>query len=245
MPFSRPQDTSLSVKYKALRARVRNLVEQKDHTDTWALHFAGPRIVYIPVPKAANSSIRRALLPLVDVRDVDVPRIQAFEGFDKLRTSELSGIVNNDWFTFTVVRDPYSRFVSAYQNKITWRPKVLPAFAAMGATRDDSIETFARMVRRWPVKLLNDHIMPQSLLLSRAMQLPRLKVFHMEDLDREWATIRADISQRSGRAIAPLGRSNATTEGPHWTELLTPEVRALIDEIYAADFVAFGYTKRS
>ena len=228
--------------YKRWRAHVRNFVARDDQSDTWVLRFAEHRIVYIPIPKAANSSIRRALLPLLDENQGDIQQIQRFDGFDKLRYSDAAPALTDDWLVFTVVRDPYSRFVSAYLDKIVSRPRLFPSFAAMGVSHGDSIETFARIVEKWPRLLLNDHIMPQTMLLSRAMSRPGLVVHRVEDLPTEWPQLSSLIAERSGRTIGPLTRSNARkADGRHWREYLTPPVRQMINCVYAADFAAFGY----
>lgn len=226
---------------RAIGLHIRNFVYRLDYSDTWTIRFCDHCVAYIPIPKAANSSIRYALLPLIGMQASDVEHIQAFAGYDKLRFSAAAASINEGWYVLTVVRNPYSRFVSAYLNKVRESRPVFRAFAAMGVTAGHSLESFASIVEGWPRPLLNDHLMPQSMLLSRALQLPQLKVYRVEELATDWEEVRAAISARTGLAIGPLGHANASAERENWRSHLTPRARRIINRIYADDFTTFGY----
>lgn len=226
---------------KLLNAHVRNLFELTDHTDTWTLRFAEHKIAYIPIPKAANSSIRYSLLPLAGLASDEISDIQRVTEFDKVRFSKLAQEITSDWYVFTVVRNPYSRFVSAFTNKIGERESIFRAFARMGISSRDSIQRFSKVVENYPRRLLNDHIMPQSMLLSRATKFDELRIFKVESLSKDWTSISQSIADRVGRPIPPLRNENASRGGRNWRSYLTPEIIDFVNRVYADDFAAFGY----
>lgn len=209
--------------------------------DTWTLLFPRYKIAYVPMPKAANSSIRSELLRLIGEDPIAVTKIQAFAGFDKRMFSECSHLFTPDWFVFTVVRSPYSRAASAYLDKVVSRDPPLKALRAMGLRQGDSFERFLRTIHLWPTSALNDHVMPQARLLSRPLKLSNLQVYRLEDLETEWPKIVENIEARSGIRLGSLERRNRALISIPWQSLINGKTALLIQRIYADDFHLFSY----
>jgi hypothetical protein len=152
--------------YRILRQHLRQLTPfRRDSTDAWCIVFPDSKIAYLPIPKAANSSIRAELLRLLDIDPETVAHVQAFTGFDKRPFSECVKIMDEDWFFFTVVRNPFSRTVSAYMDKLDHHGEPFPALRRMGLFKGDSFARFLRVISLWPKVTLNNHFMPQEMLL--------------------------------------------------------------------------------
>jgi hypothetical protein len=209
--------------------------------DTWALLFPQYRIAYIPIPKAANSSIRAELLRLIGESPEAIRQVQAFKGFDKRQFSDCEHLITPDWFIFTVVRNPYSRAVSAYFDKVVSGERPLRAMKAMGLRQSDSFERFLRLIHLWPTSALNDHVMPQARLLSRPMDQPNLSIYKMENLHADWPRIVDEIEKASGVRLKPLERRNHTVREAPWQSFINDRSASLIRRIYADDFRLFSY----
>ncbi|MEW9837696.1 sulfotransferase family 2 domain-containing protein [Mesorhizobium sp. ZMM04-4] len=209
--------------------------------DTWTLLFPQHRIAYVPIPKAANSSIRAELLRLIGEKPEMIGHVQQFDGFDKQQFLNCRHLLTPDWFVFTVVRNPYSRAASAYLDKVVSRELPFNALKSMGIRKSDSFERFLRMIRLWPTAALNDHVMPQARLLSHPLQLPNLRVFRVEALQADWPKIVEGIEKASGVRLQPLERRNRTAAETPWQSLINDRSASLIRRIYAGDFRQFSY----
>ena len=213
----------------------------RDFTNTWVLMFPEHKIAYIPVPKAANSSIRAELLRLLDIAPEDVPKVQGFDGFDKRRFDNCPELFDDDWYVFSAVRNPFSRAASAYLDKVVTRHEVLGGLSKMGINRNHSFHDFLKHISAWPQTGLNNHIMPSSLLLRRAFQLPNFKVYKIEDLDTAWEAISKVMTQRTGIKFGSMGRRNVSKAKIPWRSLYDAKTEAMVRSIYKGDFERFSY----
>lgn len=212
-----------------------------DQRETKTLIFREHKIAYIPIPKAACSSIKYALLPLIGVDPDSVPLIHAFGGFDSARFDEIASEIDPDWFIFTVVRNPTDRVMSAWRDKLRSEEKITSLMKYHALRPGDSFDRFMRVISLWPSISLDEHVMPQSMLLHHARDFP-VRVYRFEDLDDAWNEISAEITRRSGIAIGPLQKRNATEKRPPGIDNRT--IRRL-ERLYREDFVQFGYDDRN
>ena len=141
---------------------------------------------------------------------------------------------------FTVVRNPYSRFLSAYMNKVekdgAWRklggrfgfaPPTVPSMSAL-------LERLAEMV---PADL-DPHFRPQHLNVLHGVA-PLQFVGHLEDM----STVERYLAGH-GIALRGEARSVASTGASALVgERLDDTTRALVRQIYSRDFAAFGYSE--
>ncbi len=203
---------------RAYRERANKITNPKHPiNDPWVIVFNEHKIVYIPIPKAANSSIRSALLPLVGEKQEFVEKIQEYKGFEKIRLTNFLARHDERWMIFTVVRNPYDRYLSSYSNKLTDSDKVFGALLQMGLRKGDSFMRFIRLLQIWPPERLNDHFAPQALILEKALRL-KIHVFKMEDLQVEWPKIKDKIEAHAGVKIGELmqlNRSSSSQKNKH------------------------------
>ncbi|MEX0729859.1 MAG: sulfotransferase family 2 domain-containing protein [Aquisalimonadaceae bacterium] len=80
------------------------------------------KLVYFPIPKSACTTFA-TLLALHDAASQDFdPTREGVHGYrfrtGKLQIKDMRCLARDDYFKFTVIRDPYSRLVSAYLDKL-------------------------------------------------------------------------------------------------------------------------------
>ena len=209
-------------------------------TDPWVLVFPEHKVAYIPIPKAANSSVRAALLPLIGKEPSEVNRIQAFQGFQKLRYSRFAGMRQSCWFVFTVVRDPYSRYASGYLNKLVTRKEVLRPLRRMGLKKGDSFARYMMLLKAWPQVALNEHFAPQAVLLGGAAK-DGLHISKMEELSQRWPEIAAQIKKTSGLEVGQIEHRNKGSASVPWRSLYDDDTKAIAKSLGERDFAMFGY----
>ncbi|MFV0244024.1 MAG: sulfotransferase family 2 domain-containing protein [Qingshengfaniella sp.] len=222
------------------RARYRHHVLGKSETDPRVLLMDAARAVYVPVPKAANSSVKLALAPVLGVDPATITEVQKDPRLPMVRFSEIADRLTPDWFVFTVTRDPWTRSYSAWRDKVIRQEARLRALHAMGIQPGDDFETFLRVLSRWPRKMLNDHFIPQADLLEDPMAHGPVEIVKSEDLPKIWPQIADRIAANGVPRPAPIGVANQS--GPRTRPDLSPAEQALIKALYADDFTTFGYS---
>ena len=187
-------------------------------------------VLFIHVPKAAGTSIARALYGVEGVghyRAVEA-RAQDPQLFERL-------------YRFAVIRNPWQRLLSAYR------------FARQGGTDDVLVnnaafyreqlpERFDHFVLEWLVQQspaqLDPIFAPQHLFVSD--EQGRLLVHDLYDV-ADIPRLQSDLSARLGREIR-FSRSNSTGAGAdlaaHYRD---PAVVKAVEEFYAADVALFDY----
>ncbi|QDY68762.1 sulfotransferase family 2 domain-containing protein [Qingshengfaniella alkalisoli] len=223
-----------------LREHWKFRVQGKTATDPKVMLIEQARALYVPVPKAANSSARRALAPSVGIDGASVGDVHKDTRLPIHKWSEIEPRLTEDWFFFTIVRNPFTRILSAYRDKVLDRKVQLKALRAMGMTADDSFETFLKACARWPRKLLNDHFIPQADLLSKPLATGRLTVLKSEDLPDGWSGI-CDRLETSGVPRPDLIGHTNRAMSQRDSGFSDAEI-ALIQKLYADDFKYFSYS---
>lgn len=202
------------------------------------------RYVYVRVPKAANSTVFRALLdahPEPGVTLEDLARAKtAVPHYGDLGWAELAEL--GRFFTFTVVRDPYARALSAYLDKFKDGDKHLDRFGLRVAGFDQGRVSFRGFCRYLAAggEAENAHWMRQTRLTGLADRLDF--VGRVETLEADLGRILAGIG---GAAPGPITRAGPPPTGAarRLRAHFDAECLGLIEQVYAADFAAFGYPK--
>lgn len=168
-----------------------------------------------------------------------------------LTPEELAQIrLDNGWFIFGVIRDPRSRFWSAWQSKFLVRHNNYvrdyadePFFPRVAGRAEDVVEDFHRFVelRPWtthPLLSEDIHFLPQTWALQTG-SMPYSKVYDITEIPA--------LTQDLGQHLRDLGvehelylpRANETPLALT-REVLTEDVVRTVDEVFDADFQAFG-----
>ena len=223
------------------------------------------RLVYVPVPKAASTTILWALAPLAGLSSDDFERSAKLEVTRSLAIHDLTVwggsrllagrssreveeiLSSRDWFRFTVVRDPTRRLWSAWVSKILVRdPRFVAAFGhedwfpePPASPRDvvDSFRRFLGALSERSADWHDPHWSPQSELVS-VEAVPYDHVGRAERLDDTFAV----LSERLGAAVlAPACENTALL--PFSPQLFDEAALATSDPLTAADREAFAYER--
>lgn len=162
----------------------------------------------------------------------------------ELRPSERQYFLSSDKvFRFCFVRNPYSRVLSAYLNKIrSGKGKVFEDFQQVAASDKESytFEEFLRVVESTPTDKRDPHWLNQTRLVR-----PDIVHYHfvgkMESFSRDIDYVRSRLPRNYVREFDTSPR-NATGALETWTEHYNAERADLVVEIYREDFRAFGYS---
>lgn len=224
------------------------------------------KVAYFALPKVANTSIKLAFAQLLGLDEdyfgqSDWPHSTVALGVHSQHLAPwptpseidttLDAMTNksDEWLVFTVVRDPILRLVSAWESlvlledphlKVTgrWTHEMTVSLVGEQSSIANAFQAFARSSQLQWLAVQDPHFIPQTTLLSDAPLVP--KVFHLERLDSLERSLREHFAclELQGPVIAAVN------------ERLLP--RSLLDlnhidstpvwEIYAEDFMKFGYS---
>jgi hypothetical protein len=220
-------------------------------------------LVYVPVPKAGSTAILRALAELEGIDPDTFTRSRKLEATRALAvhdgslwgpTHRLAGrsatevesiLGSDDWFRFTVVREPARRVWSAWVSKVLVRdPRFVavfgedwfPAVPTGAGEILDSFRLFVRSLRDGPRP--DAHWAPQTDLLGWPA-IPFRHTGRVESLDATVAAVDEHL-RPLGRPLPPLGHENRAIL-PFAPELFDAPARVACDAWTASDREAFGY----
>lgn len=201
------------------------------------------RYVYMRVPKAANSTVLRTLLerlpePGIDPADIERAKVRSVH-FRDLRADELRRVAG--FLTFTVVRDPYARLLSAYLDKFQPGHKYIGRYGAQVAAHDAGRITYPGFCR-WLAaggEAVNAHWMAQTRLAGAVDRLDF--VGRVETLEADMGALLARIDGSPEVRVARAGPP-PTGASARLAEHYDAECRQIVAEVYAADFARFGYS---
>ena len=216
------------------------------------------RVLFLPMPKAACTSVLWALAELAGMTPEDFDgstlpepsaaltvhdmnawapghRFAQYEGEDRRR------ILEDDWLRFTVVRDPWHRLWSAWVSKLLLRePRFVathgeqPWFPRPPETAATVVEDFRRFVAAVGAGEAEDvHWAVQHDLSA---QLP---LTHVGRAERLGDTMRL-LYRHVGSEPAPAARRNASPLALP-ADAYDAEAAEIVQRCFAADIAAFGY----
>ena len=225
------------------------------------------RYVYVETPKAACTTLKHLVARLEGVapdpdapwhhretrRDMRIHERQNFpiptlldlgpEFWDNLSQQTV------DWFVFAMVRNPYSRLVSVFNNKVRAGE---PGYRHLEARFGDrapfagpraAFAAFVKEIVADPAAIEADaHLRPQASLLMPRL-VPYRHIFKIEAMDK-FAVVFADHLQRvAGLSLPQPGRHNAAGSDD-WRSYYCNVTAEIVSVVYREDFEYFGYDAR-
>lgn len=184
------------------------------------------------IPKSANSTVSVFVAGNSGIPSVPGDRVGNWAKYAFPKPSELTAEQLEQLdacFKFTFVRNPYTRVLSAYLDKIKTGKKMsaLPDFYS-----------FCQYLDRGGLHA-NAHWAPQSSLLL--MPLPRFDfIGRMESLDRDISVVGDRLGFTPTDDNVRAG-PKATNADKLLTEHLDDRSLLILNRLYAGDFDAFGY----
>lgn len=226
---------------------------------THVFRFPDYRLIYMAVPKVANSSIKAALSQLfpaeVQSNHPDPSRPRAiYRGARDYLFRNGARIYKHqvqkypEYRVIAFVRNPWDRLVSCYKDKVTegsttesGTPKVRDdraLYANTGVERDMDFSDFVREVARTPDKQANRHFRSQhTFLTDRRGRLLTTDIGYFERLSEDFGRMMEEI----GAPELSLPRLRYTTASG-FREFYTPELRRIVAERYEKDIALFGFS---
>lgn len=235
-----------------------------DHVVLNTVVFDDIRVAYVPVPKAATTSILGAFFDLAGGRSDDRVRSHKPEAtrdqtvhdgslwgptfrLKERRPDEREWILESDaWFRFTVVREPVRRIWSAWVSKVLVRdPRFVLMFGQewfpdVPRSATDVLHSFRAFVSALPERpdWEDSHWQSQSSLVG----IPGMKFDHvgrLESLARTEAEVRSVISGRGGE-LPGFDNENASLL-PFSPGILDRQAHDASLRLTSRDRAAFGY----
>jgi len=214
-----------------------------------AFYSSDLRLVYLRIPKVACSSFKKSIWLSVDhklgkvtlkpgVSPHDKAKSPFAKSADEIR-SQLDGFVNASFFT--VVRNPYSRLLSAFLDKIAKKNRDLNVWSAIKkqlSYRDDDYPNFSdfvdRLVKQRP-SYLENHFSEQNIVICSSY-LPVDHLGHMESLG-------STSSFLDGFGVPVRNhRSHSTGSTSRIREFYTRKELDAVQKFFYKDFELFGYS---
>ncbi len=203
------------------------------------------RLLYVEIPKTGCASIKYALLRFRPAcRDVlGTPAFHTRFGYthlDYCRLRETLQTTYKGWRIFTVVRNPYARFLSYYMLNYMNGARHLRQQPLQIDQYLDALLAGERVaiVGGKRVTMADTHIRPQHLIIGSDLS-PYEFIGRTEDMAAVFAYLDTVVGEPVPRHHKNNSRHLHT--GPY--PVLTDEQKAKIYALYEEDFVLLGYEK--
>jgi hypothetical protein len=171
--------------------------------------------MYGRVPKVANSSIKAALCRLLSTPPDEGVRTtadsfwrDATHGETELITPAQARHNRGTHFSFSFVRNPFDRLVSAYNNKLIENEELTKPMQAMGLTRHMPFAVFVDRVCACSNEELDVHLLPQSAILCAGDKLVPKFIGRMEQMEEHWVALRKRMRQEGLPTLGKLPQKN-------------------------------------
>jgi hypothetical protein len=193
--------------------------------------FEDRRLAYISTAKVACTSIKSVMMQPYGVYE------NVHSAWPYIYRGQLKD-EHQDFFTFSFVRNPFDRLVSAYRNKIFWPRHQREEFGDIHSNISFS-EFVAEVVKR-PDCLINGHFQSQYPKLYQNGELLVDYLGRFENLTEDWLIIanRFDFDRQ-----LPHKMKSKNTKGTHkdYRAYYTEALVQLVYHRFRADVEAFGY----
>lgn len=243
-----PEDKDIQVKYKPIIQTSRQQHTYVLQPSNYMVCFTSAeqqKFMCMKLPKVASTTLIARLYKQMTHKKppsgiTHDGMIQEFED-----TQEYDPI-SNDYFTFTIVRNPYTRILSAYLDKIQ-KPKRAPKFRpplgfGLPDVEDVSFCDFLRRLSEKSVDELDPHFQPQWLILDLHKSVTYDYIGRFESLESDLQALLRHIGDEKYNGSNRVSRRpHATHAGDKLRQYYGEEEQALVAHIYDDDFKYFGY----
>lgn len=176
-------------------------------------------LMYGRVPKVANSSIKASLCKLLKHPADEGVRTtadsfwrDATHGETELITPLQARRHRGTHFSFSFVRNPFDRLVSAYNNKIIENVELTRPMQEMGLRSQMEFADFIECIYSCPDDQLDVHLLPQSSILCAGEKLVPKFVGRLEQIETHWASLRRRMRREGLPTLGKLPEKNRRRE---------------------------------
>jgi len=228
--------------------------------------FVSParRYVYMATPKAACTSMKMMIAEIEGARfdsearpyqretrrDMRIHQRKYLDipTFLDLSERDRRNILSqrDGWFTFALVRNPFSRLVSVFENKIRMGEPRYRAFEERygdGGEFSDPKSAFASFVNDVigdPVRRDSDPHFSAQLGIVMPKLIPYTEIFKLEEIDKALGAFRRHLLGRGYTGNVDLPNMNSSASSS-WRGYYDEPTAQMVAEIYAEDFRTFDY----
>ena len=205
-------------------------------------------LMYGRVPKVANSSIKASLCRLLSLRPDGGIKTTSdrfwrdnTHGETQLITPLQARRLRKTHFSFSFVRNPFDRLVAAYNNKILEIEDVPLPMKRMGLSHGMSFASFIQTVCDADPLMMDNHVRPQSEMLTISNKLVPKFVGRMEHINGHWRQLRRRMRLEQLPTLGALPLKNVRRDGRSDIRELFNSLK-LIDQVlefYQQDFEWF------
>lgn len=215
---------------------------------------AARKIVYLETPKVACTSIKKYMIDQAsggavemkpnEVHDRQKSPLKALGDYSDAEVDAILG-ARSDFRRFCFVRNPYSRVLSAYLDKIVgneWeRERHLPMFGFEQGSRPEFVE-FLRRLAMISDRDRDIHYITQTRLTGRLSGFSPDFIGRFEDFAQDFHFLKSCFYADEGTEdCQSFGKHHSSDADEKITLFYGEEERKIVREIYAADFAMFGY----
>lgn len=208
----------------------REFYELRNSTDDITLEgFDRLKCIYVHIPKTAGVAINKALYGNLGGSHLTV----------KLYKRIFGPLTFRKYFTFTFVRNPYSRVYSAYtflknggfcERDRKWAEKNIKPYTSV----NDFVENWLNEQTMWSY----DHFRPQYSYVCDLSNMPEVDfIGKFESIDNDFSKV-CEILDIHNRLTV---RNKGVKDHSEWESVLTDSSIQKITDLYQKDFETFNY----
>lgn len=191
------------------------------------------KVIYVHIPKTGGNAVMSSLF---NCSGVGHDYIEAYYKFDRDKF--------NEYFKFTIVRNPYTRFNSAF-NYLKRGGISVSDIKYMKPMLDkiNDIDDFVDNLRNDAAFFLNvmnyDHFIPQHSFLMSKSRISGITIDYIGKQEE----FNECINELANRLSIENVESKLVNETGSYNKHLSDNVKSFVNEHYSKDFSLFGYDK--
>ena len=186
------------------------------------IRFRDIPLLYGRVPKVANSSIKAALYRLLQRPKNEKVRTTSdnfwrtgTNGKTSMLSTHDARMCRGTHFSFSFVRNPFDRLVSAYNNKLLENDEISGPMQAMGLVHSMPFSSFLDVVASTSDDKLDIHLLPQSIILCLNRQVVPNFIGHLETMDQDWRSLQQQLRREGLPKLGALPEKNVRRVSDH------------------------------
>ena len=183
--------------------------------DRHFIQFRDLPLLYGRVPKVANSSIKACLCRLLTTSPEQGSRTtsdafwsQGTHGETSMTDKYSARMCRGTHFSFSFVRNPFDRLVSAYNNKILELDEVPGPMQAMGLSHNMGFPAFLETIVGAVDAAMDVHLLPQSSILCLDGQLIPNFIGRLETMATDWQHLESCMKREGLPSLGNLPEKN-------------------------------------